>query len=184
MLYLFYSADDDGCIVIKTSKNWQFWPVKHRIYFVNNESWSHRTLPKYSMHLQRECVLQTAQQVLQTKSILRISNQKVTYSQCCWCEKWEWERPKFETVIRGSLGAGSRCPINWSGQYIKSNCSHYSQFKFTSNSLQLTSGSVQLILARLNSEQLPVSLWLLPSLPHLRYAYSCGHLGSVRHICW
>ena len=55
---------------------------------------------------------------------------------------------KFKTVVCGSLGAGTKCPMirKWTikscpvdriGQYLNSACSHHSHF--TSTSLQLTS---------------------------------------------
>ena len=67
------------------------------------------------------------------------------------------------------------CPVNRLGQYIYSACSH--QSLFTSLQLQLASSSVQLILARLNSEQLPVSLRLLLSFATLEIRTLMWSLG-------
>ena len=91
--------------------------------------------------------------------------------------KNERERPNLNMVVRDSLRAGSRCPVI---SNLYSACSHQTQF--TSVEFQLASSSVQLILARLNSKQLLVSLRLPLSLPHSRYVYSCGHLGSVHFV--
>ena len=60
----------------------------------------------------------------------------------------------LNTVVRGTLGAGIRCPVDRLGQYINSACSYHSHF--TSVDFKFT--SVQLSLAWLNSKQLPVSL--------------------------
>ena len=58
------------------------------------------------------------------------------------------------------------CPVDRLGQYLNSTCSHHSQFT-----------SVQLILAQLNSKQLPVSLYNFYCHCHIRDAY-------IRVVTW
>ena len=93
----------------------------------------------------------------------------------------------LNTVIRSSLGAGSRCamvdnysikscPVDQLGQYLNSTCSDHSQFT-TGCSPQLSSASVQLSLAQLNSKQLLLCLYDLYCHCHIRDII-------VRNIHW
>ena len=77
----------------------------------------------------------------------------------------------LNTVIRGSLGARSRCPMvcNYSNkscpvdrfkQYLNSACSHHSQFT-----------PVHFNLAQLNSKQPPLSLYDFRCHCHIRYMH-------------
>ena len=110
-------------------------------------------------------------------------------------KEWEWERPKFETVVRRSLGAGSRCPINQFGQYIKTVpaltivSSSLLHFDFTSVDFKFT--AVQLNLTRLNGKQLPVVkvclisyFWMSQVLYFAGYKYSCMlyYMASLTHL--
>ena len=99
---------------------------------------------------------------------------------CVGTRKSERERDQIlNTVVCGSFGAGSRCPmvgnhsikscpVDRLGQNLNSACSHHSQFI----SVHFDFTSVQLILAQLNSKQLLVSLYNFYCHCHIRDMYT------------